>query len=76
MTRSHGEAIGGSTPRFRAALQRAALRALAVAPQWVSPNKPSVAVGKTLQFSAIGTYTDASTQDLTKSVAWGTLASR
>jgi len=36
----------------------------------VSPNKPTVAVGKTLQFSAIGSYTDRSTQDLTKSVAW------
>jgi 6-phosphogluconolactonase (cycloisomerase 2 family) len=39
----------------------------------VSPNKPSVAVGKTLQFSAIGTYTDGSTQDLTKTVAWSSL---
>jgi len=39
MTRSHGEAIGGSIPRFRAALQRAALGALAVARQWVLPDK-------------------------------------
>src|SRR6185369_9736610 len=36
----------------------------------VSPNKPSVAVGIMVQFSAIGTYTDASTQDLTKNVTW------
>ena len=36
----------------------------------VSPNKPNVAAGKKLQFSALGNYTDHSTQDLTQSVAW------
>jgi 6-phosphogluconolactonase (cycloisomerase 2 family) len=36
----------------------------------ISPNNPSVPVGRDLQFSAIGTYTDGTTKDLTASVAW------
>jgi 6-phosphogluconolactonase (cycloisomerase 2 family) len=36
----------------------------------VSPNKPNVAAGRKLQFSALGKYTDGSVQDLTSSVAW------
>jgi 6-phosphogluconolactonase (cycloisomerase 2 family) len=36
----------------------------------VSPNKPNIPVRRTLQFSALGSYTDGSTQDLTNSVAW------
>jgi hypothetical protein len=39
VTRSHGETNRRQCPRFRAALQRAALWALAVAPQWVLPSK-------------------------------------
>jgi len=36
----------------------------------ISPNNPSVPVGRDLQFSAVGTYTDGTTKDLTASVAW------
>ena len=36
----------------------------------LSPNKPNVPAHKVLQFSAIGTYTDHSTRDLTTSVTW------
>ncbi|MCB1190546.1 MAG: Ig-like domain-containing protein [Leptospiraceae bacterium] len=45
----------------------------------ISPTSPSVAKGLTQQFIATGTYTDASTQDITNSVTWlsanGTAAS-
>src|SRR4030095_11725952 len=37
----------------------------------VSPSTPSIATGLTQQFTATGHYTDASTQDLTTQVAWG-----
>lgn len=37
----------------------------------VTPENPSVAKGRTQQFSATGTYTDLSTQDLTTQVTWG-----
>ena len=36
----------------------------------VSPVDDSIAKGLTLQYTAIGTYTDASTQDITDSVTW------
>jgi hypothetical protein len=36
----------------------------------VSPASPSIATGLTQQFTAIGTYTDNSTQDLTSVVTW------
>jgi uncharacterized protein YjdB len=36
----------------------------------VTPTNPSIAKGLTEQFTAIGTYTDTSTQDLTTTVAW------
>ncbi|TGL63530.1 beta strand repeat-containing protein [Leptospira sarikeiensis] len=36
----------------------------------VDPTNPSVAKGLTQSFTATGTYTDASTQDLTNSVTW------
>src|SRR6266404_4263111 len=36
----------------------------------VTPASPSVGVGKTQQFTATGTYSDNSTQNLTGSVAW------
>jgi hypothetical protein len=39
----------------------------------VTPANPSVALGLTQQFTAIGTYTDGSTQNLTSSVKWTTL---
>jgi 6-phosphogluconolactonase len=37
----------------------------------ITPAKPTIAPGKTLQFTATGTYTDKTTKDLTTSVAWG-----
>ena len=37
----------------------------------VTPSKPSIAKGLKSQFTATGTYTDNSTQDLTSSVQWG-----
>jgi 6-phosphogluconolactonase (cycloisomerase 2 family) len=36
----------------------------------ITPAKPTIAPGKTLQFTATGTYTDTTTKDLTASVAW------
>lgn len=36
----------------------------------VTPTAPSIAKGLTQQFTAIGTYTDASTQDLTTTATW------
>jgi hypothetical protein len=38
----------------------------------VSPFLPSIAKGTQLQFSAMGTYSDGSTQDLTSEVTWST----
>jgi 6-phosphogluconolactonase (cycloisomerase 2 family) len=36
----------------------------------ITPDKPTIAPGKTVQFTATGTYSDKTTQDLTASVAW------
>jgi 6-phosphogluconolactonase len=36
----------------------------------ISPNNPSVAVHRVVQFSAIGSYTDGTTKDLTTNVTW------
>jgi hypothetical protein len=36
----------------------------------VSPSAPTIALGQTQQFTATGTYTDASTQDVTTAVTW------
>lgn len=36
----------------------------------ISPTNPTVPRGSTRQFSALGTYSDASTQDLTEQVTW------
>ncbi len=36
----------------------------------IAPADPSIALGTTQQFTATGTYTNASTQDLTTSVTW------
>jgi len=38
----------------------------------VTPINPNVAKGITLQFKAVGTYADSSTQDLTNQVTWST----
>jgi hypothetical protein len=36
----------------------------------VTPTNPSIALGTTQQFTAMGTYSDGSTQDLTASASW------
>ncbi|MGZ6005649.1 MAG: N,N-dimethylformamidase beta subunit family domain-containing protein, partial [Candidatus Saccharimonadales bacterium] len=36
----------------------------------VAPTSPSIAIGATQQFTATGTYSDSSTQDLSNQVAW------
>ncbi len=36
----------------------------------ITPAKPTIAPGKTVQFTATGTYTDKTTKDLTTTVAW------
>ena len=41
----------------------------------VTPVNPSISVGQTQQFTATGTYSDASTQDLTKSAHWSSSSS-
>ena len=38
----------------------------------VSPLQPSIAIGFTEQFTAIGTYSDTTTHDLTNAVTWST----
>ena len=40
----------------------------------VTPANPSITAGATLQFTATGTYTDSSTQNLTNSVSWNSSA--
>ena len=40
----------------------------------VTPGNPSIAKGTTQQFTAVGTYTDNSTQDLTSTVTWSSSA--
>ncbi len=40
----------------------------------ISPIGPSMALGTSLQFSATGIYSDGSTRDLTKKVAWASTA--
>jgi hypothetical protein len=41
----------------------------------VNPSNPSIALGSTQQFQAIGTFSDNSTQDLTSSVSWASSGS-
>jgi hypothetical protein len=38
----------------------------------ITPTNPSIAKGTTISFTATGTYSDATTQDLTDTVTWGT----
>jgi hypothetical protein len=49
---------GGSTPRTLVSIM-------------VAPSNPSIALGTIQQFSATGTFSDNSTQDLTTSATWG-----
>ncbi len=61
--------VGGQTGSTVLTVTAAALQAIAVTP----PN-PSIAKGATLQFTATGTYSDTSTQDLTTQVTWASSA--
>jgi trimeric autotransporter adhesin len=57
--------LGGTTGSTVLTVTAATLQAIAVTP----PN-PSTAKGSTLQFTATGTFSDNSTQDLTNQVTW------
>jgi uncharacterized protein YjdB len=41
----------------------------------ITPQNPSIALGTTQQFTATGTFTDGSTQDLTSTVTWSSSSS-
>src|SRR5215468_1199694 len=62
------DAGGGSasSPEASATPQQLPLRSIAV-----TPSSPSLTVGATQQFTATGTYSDGSTQNLTSQVTWG-----
>jgi hypothetical protein len=60
-------ASNGSGPD---AVQSFALKVIALQSIAVTPSNPSLAIGLTLQFTATGTYSDASTRDITTSVTW------
>ncbi len=40
----------------------------------INPSSPTIPLGETQQLSAVGTYSDGTTQDLTSSVTWGSTA--
>jgi len=40
----------------------------------INPSLPTIPLGETQQLSAVGTYSDGTTQDLTSSVTWGSTA--
>ncbi len=58
-------ALNGVTGSTSLTVTAATLRSIAVA-----PTAPSVAKGKTVQFTASGTYSDNSTQDISSQVTW------
>lgn len=59
-------AIGGVTsPVVTLTVTSATLKSIAV-----SPSSRSIAAGTSLQFTALGTYSDGSTQNITPAVAW------
>jgi len=57
--------LGGNTGSTGLTVTQATLQSIAV-----TPSNPSIAKGTTKQFTATGTYSDLSTQDLTTQVAW------
>ena len=67
------EAIATGSGYFASAVATAAYT-IAVAPTLesiaISPTNATILVGQTQQFTATGTYSDSSTQDLTSTVAW------
>lgn len=56
---------GGITGQSNLTVTPATLESIAV-----SPTNPSIALGTTRQFTATGTYSDGSTQNLTNTVTW------
>jgi uncharacterized protein YjdB len=60
-----GATLDGISTSTRLTVTPATLVSLAI-----TPTNPSIALGTTLQFTATGTYTDASTQDLTNTATW------
>ena len=52
------------------AVQNFSLKVIALQSIAVAPSHPSLAKGLTLQFTATGTYSDASARDITASVTW------
>lgn len=65
LTVTAADAASGVTGDTTLAVTSAVLVALAIAPQG-----PSIALGTTQAFTAVGTYSDGSTQELTDSVTW------
>ena len=68
-TSSISAAFAGITGTTILTVTPAALLSIAV-----TPAGPSVAAGGTKQFTATGTYTDNSTQNLTNQVTWASAA--
>ncbi|MCE9574407.1 MAG: Ig-like domain-containing protein [Deltaproteobacteria bacterium] len=64
-TSSISATLGGQTGATDLAVSAATLASIAV-----TPTNPSLAKGLTQQFTAIGTFTDTHTQDLTTQVTW------
>ncbi len=62
-------ALSGKTGMTTLSVTAATLVSVAV-----TPATPSIARGTTIQFTATGTYTDATTQDLTTQVTWSASA--
>ena len=56
---------GVTSPNDTLTVTAAALQSIAV-----TPSSPSIAKGTTVQFTAIGTYSDSTTQNLTSQVTW------
>jgi hypothetical protein len=61
ITATSGSRSGNTTLTVTAAI----LQSIAV-----TPANPSIAIGLTMQFTATGTYTDGTSQDITASVTW------
>ncbi|MBI5548788.1 MAG: Ig-like domain-containing protein [Deltaproteobacteria bacterium] len=57
--------FGGVTQSTTLTVTAATLASIAL-----NPTNPSIAVGSTQQFSAVGTYSDGSIQDITDQVSW------
>ena len=60
-----GATLNGITTSTQLTVSPAALVSLAI-----TPTNPTIALGTTQQFTATGTYTDNTTQDLTAAVTW------